>query len=189
MKQRILVAVVGVPALLLVLCVAPDWATGILLSLLVIVGAHELLAAVCSPDKAKRWFWLSAAMGVVTVWLTYIDHSQFAGSNMATGGLFLLAALVAAVFLLAAVEYGGRQTMTFQDICAVLVAGLVIPAALSCLMAADWSSFRWWPLFAAIPWHFLPVWPAADISWRRGSVRRKQWKAPSAVCWALSWAW
>ena len=134
MKQRILVAVVGVPALLLVLCVAPDWATGILLSLLVIVGAHELLAAVCSPDKAKRWFWLSAAMGVVTVWLTYIGHSRFAGSNIATGGLFLLAALVVAVFLLAAVEYGGRQTMTFQDICAVLVAGIVIPAALSCLM-------------------------------------------------------
>ena len=27
MKQRILVAVVGVPALLAVLCAAPDWAT------------------------------------------------------------------------------------------------------------------------------------------------------------------
>lgn len=32
MKQRILVAVVGIPALLAVLCVAPAWATALLLA-------------------------------------------------------------------------------------------------------------------------------------------------------------
>ena len=46
MKQRILVAVVGVPALLAVLCAAPDWATLALLMGLCIIASHELLAAV-----------------------------------------------------------------------------------------------------------------------------------------------
>ena len=46
MKQRILVAVVGVPALLGVLCSAPDWATMALIMALCIIGSHELLAAV-----------------------------------------------------------------------------------------------------------------------------------------------
>ena len=32
MKQRIIVAVIGIPLLLAILCVAPDWATAALLS-------------------------------------------------------------------------------------------------------------------------------------------------------------
>ena len=45
MKQRIVVAVVGIPLLLAILCVAPDWATAALLAALGVVGTHELLAA------------------------------------------------------------------------------------------------------------------------------------------------
>ena len=33
MKQRILVAIIGVPALIGVLCFAPDWATAVLVAL------------------------------------------------------------------------------------------------------------------------------------------------------------
>ncbi len=54
MKQRILVAVVGVPALLAVLCAAPDWATLALLMGLCIIASHELLAAVLPPEKTRR---------------------------------------------------------------------------------------------------------------------------------------
>ena len=45
MKQRIIVAVIGIPLLLAILCVAPDWATAALLAALSVVGTHELLAA------------------------------------------------------------------------------------------------------------------------------------------------
>ena len=55
MKQRILVAVVGIPALLGVLCFAPDWATMALIMGLCIIGSHELLAAVLPPEKTRRW--------------------------------------------------------------------------------------------------------------------------------------
>ncbi len=137
MKQRILVAVVGVPLLLAVLVAAPDWATAIFLSLLSIVGAHELLTAVCGETKTKRWFWVSAAMGVALVWMVYWQSSQFEGtSNRVVGTffLFVLTVLVVGLFVLAVVEYGGAHPMTFTDMCTVLVAGFVIPGALSCLL-------------------------------------------------------
>ncbi len=65
MKQRIIVAVIGIPLLLAILCVAPDWATAALLAALSVVGTHELLAAVCGPEKTRRWTALPAA-GVLT---------------------------------------------------------------------------------------------------------------------------
>ena len=64
MKQRILVAVVGIPALLAVLCIAPAWATALLLAALTVIAAHELLTAVCGPDKARRWTVLPAVCGL-----------------------------------------------------------------------------------------------------------------------------
>ena len=65
MKQRILVAVVGIPALLAVLCVAPAWATALLLAALSVIAAHELLTAVSGPDKARRWTVLPALCAVL----------------------------------------------------------------------------------------------------------------------------
>ena len=129
MKQRILVAVVGVPLLLVVLVVAPDWATMALVCLLSIVGAHELLSAVCGGEKAKRWFGLSAMMGVFSVLSVYFSQRRFAGVTVA-----LLAAMVVLLFVCAVVEYGGEHPMTFEDICTVLVAGVAIPMALGCLL-------------------------------------------------------
>ena len=58
MKQRILVAVVGVPALLAILCVAPAWATALLLVVLCAVGGYELLAL--SFDGSQPSFTASA---------------------------------------------------------------------------------------------------------------------------------
>ena len=51
MLQRILVAVVGIPALLFILCWLPHWATAALLAALCVVGAHELLSAACVADS------------------------------------------------------------------------------------------------------------------------------------------
>ena len=43
MKQRILVAVVGIPALLAVLCIAPAWATALLLVAFFVLGNISFL--------------------------------------------------------------------------------------------------------------------------------------------------
>ena len=75
MKQRILVAVVGIPALLAVLCVAPAWATALLLAALSVIAAHELLTAVCGPDKARRWTVLPAVCGLPFTNNTFISKT------------------------------------------------------------------------------------------------------------------
>ena len=134
MKQRILVAVVGVPALLAVLCAAPDWATLALLMGLCIIASHELLAAVLPPEKTRRWWGLAATLAVFVVANVYFSHERFAGTAAAGLMPWLLAALVVVVFLCMVLEYGKKEEMDFTALCAILVAGAAIPLALSCLL-------------------------------------------------------
>ncbi len=133
MKQRILVAVVGVPALLAVLCAAPDWATLALLMGLCIIASHELLAAVLPPEKTRRWWGLAATLAVFVVANVYFSHERFAGTA-AELMPWLVAALVVVVFLCMVLEYGKKEEMDFTALCAILVAGAAIPLALSCLL-------------------------------------------------------
>ena len=134
MKQRILVAVVGVPALLAVLCAAPDWATLALLMGLCIIASHELLAAVLPPEKTRRWWGLAATLAVFVVANVYFSHERFAGTAAAELMPWLLAALVVVLFLCMVLEYGKKEEMDFTALCAILVAGAAIPLALSCLL-------------------------------------------------------
>ena len=58
MKQRILVAVIGVPALIGVLCFAPDWATAVLVAALCVViggGALAFMLIKRKPDPAQLY--------------------------------------------------------------------------------------------------------------------------------------
>lgn len=134
MKQRILVAVVGVPALLAVLCAAPDWATLALLMGLCIIASHELLAAVLPPEKTRRWWGLAATLAVFVVANVYFSHERFAGTAAAELMPWLVAALVVVLFLCMVLEYGKKEEMDFTALCAILVAGAAIPLALSCLL-------------------------------------------------------
>lgn len=133
MKQRILVAVIGIPALLGVLCFAPDWATALLVSLLCVIGCHEFMAA-AAPLKARRWWLFAAALSVFTVFTVYFRDAAFAGSTIFTLMPWLLAALLVVLFIAAVQVYGTDDELTFPDLCAVAVSGLVIPLALSCLL-------------------------------------------------------
>ena len=134
MKQRILVAVVGIPALLGVLCFAPDWATMALIMGLCIVGSHELLAAALPPEKTRRWWGLAAALSAFTVAEVYFRHERFAGTPIQGLMPWLTAALVIVVFLCMVLEYGKKEELDFTALCAVLTAGIAIPLALSCLL-------------------------------------------------------
>lgn len=133
MKQRILVAVIGIPALLAVLCFAPDWATALLVSLLCVVGCHEFMAA-AAPLKARRWWLFAAALSVFTVFTVYFRDAAFAGSTIFALMPWLLAALLVVLFIATVQVYGTDDELTFPDLCAVAVSGLVIPLALSCLV-------------------------------------------------------
>ena len=132
MLQRILVAVVGIPLLLFVLIIAPDWATAALLCALCAVGAHELLAAACPKDITRRWWGLG---GIVRV--TVILHTYLAGigeTGAAALMAWLLAAFLVLLFVSVVVEFGTPRALAYRDVCTILMAGIAIPLAFSCLM-------------------------------------------------------
>ena len=122
MKQRILVAVVGIPALLAVLCIAPAWATALLLAALSVIAAHELLTAVCGPDKACRWTVLPALCGVLL-----LGRQVFSWPGLE----WLLLAAALTLPLSGVLTYGKSQALTFTDVCAMAAAGFAIPWAFS----------------------------------------------------------
>lgn len=134
MKQRILVAVVGIPQLLAVLCWAPDWATALLLAALSVIAAHELLTAVCGAEKAKRWTALPAVTGALVIAAVYFSGEHYADSPAGTVLRWLIAAAVLALLLASVLTYGRPGALVLQDVCVMAVAGLVIPWAFSCML-------------------------------------------------------
>ena len=133
MKQRILVAVIGIPLMLLVLCWAPHWATAALLAALGVIGAHELLAAVSGAEKTKSLWVLAGFMAVCTVFSTYAGMEAYKGTVLVAVP-WLLCASVVLLFLLAVRWFGRENAVAFQDVCAVLLGGVAIPLAMSCLL-------------------------------------------------------
>lgn len=134
MKQRILVAVFGIPLILGIVVFAPDWATAVALAGLCVIASHELLNAVCGAEKAKRWFGLAGALAVFTMFAIYSADARFADTVLPDLAVFFQAAMVVLVFVCAVVEYGGEHPLTFVDICTILVAGIAIPMALGALL-------------------------------------------------------
>ena len=134
MKQRILVAVVGIPLLLAVLCWAPDWATALLLAALSVIAAHELLTAVCGAEKAKRWTALPAVTGALVIAAVYFSGEHYADSPAGTVLRWLIAAAVLALLRASVLTYGRPGALVLQDVCVMAVAGLVIPWAFSCML-------------------------------------------------------
>ena len=124
MLQRILVAVVGIPLLLFVVLWAPAWATAAFLFALCVIAAHELISAVCGKEKGNRWFGLAGIMGICVILL-----SAFSGVEeqlaFATLVKWLLAAFVVLLFVCVVVEYGKPRAISFLDLTAILVAGII----------------------------------------------------------------
>ncbi len=130
MLQRILVAVVGVPALLFVLCWCPAWATMVLLMALCAVGAHELLHAVLGKKKADRWWGLSAVLAIAVLCCAYTPAEDTALVLMP----WVVLLFVALLLLVLIVEHPKAEGLRFFDIAVIAVAGIVIPLSLGCLL-------------------------------------------------------
>lgn len=135
MKQRILVAVVGIPLLLFVLCWAPAWATMVLLVVLSMIASHEFMSAVCGKEKAKNLWGLAATMSMyMTYFLGGAEIELFDAPKMKQGLPVFVACFVVLVFICMVVEYGKENALTFTDVAAIFTSGVAIPLSLSCLM-------------------------------------------------------
>lgn len=131
MVKRILVAVVGIPVLILLLCVCPHWVTAALVCLLCAVGAHEFITTVMDRKK-ERWWALAAIMGIYVVFLPYGRQNTSTALDIMP---WLLVVFVLLLFICYVVEYGkASSALQFPDVCAILVAGLAIPWAMSALV-------------------------------------------------------
>lgn len=134
MLKRILVAVVGIPFLLAVLVVAPEWATYALLCGLCIIATHELMSAVCDRKTTKTWWGLSSTLAVFVLTAVFFNDDRFA--DVPVYGLFpfFVAALLILVFAAMVTQHGKENALSFQDVCTMLVSGVAIPLSLSCLL-------------------------------------------------------
>lgn len=130
MLKRILVAVVGIPALLFIFCWCPVWATALLLDALCFVGAHELCSAVMAKEKANRWFAVAALIGFFMILMPYWNDKDSALILLP----WLITVMILSVFACTVINYGKAGALGFGDICTLMVAGIAIPLALGCLL-------------------------------------------------------
>ena len=119
-----MVAVVGVPFLLLVLLAAPDWATAVLVAAMCAIGAWELLHAVGATGRG-----LTVLTVVAAVCVPYDGAVSTAMLSDVVRPLLVLLA-----FTVAIVRHGKPNAPRFSDVMAALFAGCILPAMLGTLI-------------------------------------------------------
>lgn len=119
MKKRILVAAVGVPLLLVVLLLCPDWATMLLMLAISALGAYEMLRTACKNARLPLYvFTIAASVGSILT--TYFALPEVR--------MLLRWGFVMLLFLTAVVHFGSeKRKVPFADVCICVFAGLVMP--------------------------------------------------------------
>ena len=120
-----MVAVVGIPFLLLVLLWAPDWAPTVLVMAMCAIGAWELLHAV--GDRG-----VAVLMPLTVVMALLVPLSLYFGILHVLPLLALL--FVFLLFVLAIARHGREDAPKFGDVTAAIFAGLAFPMMLSTLL-------------------------------------------------------
>ena len=123
MKQRLLVAAVGVPALLAILLALPPVATTVLVCLIAGIAAYELIHTAAKQPRPIVYVLtiLCALACVINVELPEI--------------IWLAAAfaLLTALCLIAVLTHGKDSAMPFSDVALCMLAGVMFPVMYSCI--------------------------------------------------------
>ena len=123
MKQRLLVAAVGVPALLVILLALPPFATTVLVCLIAGIAAYELLHTAAKQPRPIVYV-LTIACALVCVWNAELSEIVFP-----IAAFLLLTALC----LIAVLTHGKENAMPFSDVSLCMLAGVVFPVMYSCI--------------------------------------------------------
>ena len=132
MKQRWLVVIVGLPALLAVLLACPAWATMIVVCGIAGIAAYELLHTAGKNVPSNFYWGLVTAVVLQEVWL-YQEIASGAGGAPISGVAVLRWLIVMMSFLFAVVTYGKEKPFTFHDAAVAMVGGIIFPAMYSCI--------------------------------------------------------
>jgi len=131
MKARVLVAVIGIPFLLLVLVWAPAWATTVLVAAMCAVGAYELMHAVLQGKKDWILLFLPGAVAAALAIRLGLGRTLWP----------LEFAFLLALFCDSILSYGGTEAVSFGHLTAALFAGIAFPLMLSCLLRLRFLQF------------------------------------------------
>ena len=150
MFKRVMVAVVGLPLLILILGWAPSWATMLLLAAMCAIGAWELMRA-AAGEKGRPLIPLAVIAAALVPVCVYLEESianaelaAMMGESIAHAALTALpelpfVGLLGAVFIfvafaLAIHRYDEEKGIPFAAVTCAIFAGLVFPLMLSCLL-------------------------------------------------------
>lgn len=122
MKTRILVAAAGIPLLLVVLLVLPDWATAVLLAAMCIVAAYELLYGTALVKNKLLVIICGLMSAAVAAW-----------SYFGLDSVFLLPGSVCFVLVLFGFMLRHHTELPFTSVCTAMFAGMVLPLLLCAL--------------------------------------------------------
>ena len=137
MFKRVMVAVVGLPLLILILGWVPSWATMLLLAAMCAIGAWELMRA-AAGEKGRPLIPLAAIAAALVPVCVYLEES-IANAALTALPVLPFAALLGAVFIfvifaLAIHRYDEEKGIPFAAVTCAIFAGLVFPLMLSCLL-------------------------------------------------------
>ena len=123
MKQRLLVAAVGVPLLLVVLLALPPVATTALVCAIAAIAAYELIRTACKNPHPAAYV-LTVVCAVVTVLSAQRTHIAWT---------YLPAALLIVLSMVAVLVFGTEKAMPFGDVAICVIGGTVLPRMYACI--------------------------------------------------------
>ena len=133
MKQRLLVAAIGVPLLILVLVFLPPLATGILVAAIAGAAAYELLHTACKrPNELYGLTILYAALTALMVFsITAVKSLDIDWPQILypAAAFFYLMGL----FFFAVRTHGTEHAIPFTDVAVCIVAAFLFPAMYGCI--------------------------------------------------------
>ena len=137
MFKRVMVAVVGLPLLILILGWAPSWATMLLLAAMCAIGAWELMRA-AAGERGKPLTPLTviaaAAVPVCVYGEMSIENTELTALPVLPFAALLGAVFIFASFTLAIHRYDEEQGIPFAAVTCAIFAGLAFPLMFSCLL-------------------------------------------------------
>ena len=137
MFKRVMVAVVGLPLLILILGWAPSWATMLLLAAMCAIGAWELMRA-AAGERGKPLTPLTviaaAAVPVCVYGEMSIENTELTALPVLPFAALLGAVVILAIFALAIHRYDEEQGIPFAAVTCAIFAGLAFPLMFSCLL-------------------------------------------------------
>lgn len=137
MKQRLLVAAVGVPLLIVVLVILPPWGALVLTALICAIAAYELLktAGENTPYTVYAMTMVLAAIQAIYI----VKQSDVFSIGPVSSVTMIRWYFVILMFTLAVVGYGRGSRLTFKTLCVAVVGGMVFPAMYSCIGLLRWQ--------------------------------------------------